>query len=554
MPRKAPFKNTFEFVANAKEIHGEKYDYSKSEYKNSIEKITIICPLDGHGEFKQLAYNHINLQYGCLKCGSLSAGDSRRSNKEEFIMKAKERHGDKFDYSKTEYKTSKDKVTVKCILHDFSFETHGSTHLEGDGGCIKCQVEKYIVSRTFTQEEFINRAKEIHGEKYNYDSVVYIKSQFKIVINCPTHGPFEQPANSHLQGDGCRKCASSSRGLLSRKSTLEFITESENIHGNKYDYSEVDYITCKDKVSIICRIHGIFEQNPNCHLSGKGCDKCGIERRVEAQRFTQEEFISKAKEIHGEKYNYDSVVYTNSQSYVAIICPTHGQFEQVANSHLQGYGCDKCAHLYNNECRRLTTDEIVERAKQVHGDKYDYSCTVYIGDDKKIDIRCRKCDCVFSQLPSNHIRAKHGCPLCVNKTEAKLLVYLMLIFPYILKQYRKDWCKNKSCLPFDFCIEELKIIIELDGAQHFRQILNWQDPCQTRRVDVFKMKCALENGYRVIRLLQQDVWENDEKWLDIHLKPLLTSDATFDVVYIDSNDIYQAHIRDMENTSIIIFE
>ena len=178
---------------------------------------------------------------------------------------------------------------------------------------------------------------------------------------------------------------------------------------------------------------------------------------------------------------------------------------------------------------------------------------VFKSSNKKYLFNCEKCSHVF-QSSLNNISSGTWCPNCVNKTEAKLLVYLMLIFPDILKQYRKDWCKNKSCLPFDFCIEELKIIIELDGAQHFRQVRTWKTHTETRRVDVFKMKCALENGYRVIRLLQEDVWENDEKWLDTHLKPLLTSEATFDVVYINSNDTYQAHIRDMENTPIIIFE
>ena len=178
---------------------------------------------------------------------------------------------------------------------------------------------------------------------------------------------------------------------------------------------------------------------------------------------------------------------------------------------------------------------------------------VFKSSGKKYWFKCGECNQEF-QSGLNNISSGTWCPNCVNKTEAKLLVYLMRIFPNILKQYRKEWCKNKSYLPFDFCIEELKIIIELDGAQHFRQVRTWKTHHETRRVDVFKMKCVLENGYRVIRLLQEDVWENDEKWLDTHLKPLFNLEATFDVVYIDSNDIYQHHIRDMENTSIIIFE
>ena len=133
-------------------------------------------------------------------------------------------------------------------------------------------------------------------------------------------------------------------------------------------------------------------------------------------------------------------------------------------------------------------------------------------------------------------------------------MYLLNISHLTVKQYRKDWCKHKFFLPFDFCIEELKIIIELDGAQHFRQVRNWKGPDKTREIDIFKMKRALQNGYRVIRLLQEDVWENDESWLDTHLKPLLNSEATFDITYIFSKDVYGDHMRDMENTPIIKFE
>ena len=112
------------------------------------------------------------------------------------------------------------------------------------------------------------------------------------------------------------------------------------------------------------------------------------------------------------------------------------------------------------------------------------------------------------------------CPHCRNKTERKLHKYLLKIFTECIRSFKQDWCKNVKHLPFDFCILFLKIIIELDGNQHFKQISNWCSPLKNIQRDIFKMKKALENGFRIIRLLQEDVWNNDESWLDTHLKPL----------------------------------
>ena len=142
----------------------------------------------------------------------------------------------------------------------------------------------------------------------------------------------------------------------------------------------------------------------------------------------------------------------------------------------------------------------------------------------------------------------------MNKTETKLLNYLLHPFPKISSQFKQEWCKKTRYLPYDFCIPDLKLIIELDGAQHFRQVHNWDSYTKTRSNDIFKMKCALENGYSIIRLLQEDVWNNDELWLDTHLKPHLKLQDAFTAIYISTHDMYTDHIIDMENTCIIQFE
>ena len=101
------------------------------------------------------------------------------------------------------------------------------------------------------------------------------------------------------------------------------------------------------------------------------------------------------------------------------------------------------------------------------------------------------------------------CSFCVNKTELKLLNELKIFYPEIQTQFRVDWCKNKYSLPFDFVIHDLKIIIELDGIQHFKQISNWKMPEEQQKIDLYKTKCANDNEYSVIRILQEDVWNNN---------------------------------------------
>ena len=190
------------------------------------------------------------------------------------------------------------------------------------------------MSRKLTTEEFIKRAKMVHGDKYDYSKVNYVNNSTKVTIICPIHGEFEQNMINHINGkQGCPKC-----GGTSKSTTEEFIEKSRKIFGDKYDYSEVNYINNRTSVTIICPEHGKFSQTPHDHLSNKiGCPKCGG-----TSKSTTEEFIEKAKRIHGDKYDYSKVNYINSHKKVIITCPKHGDFYQRPNDHLSGYGCPKC--------------------------------------------------------------------------------------------------------------------------------------------------------------------------------------------------------------------
>jgi len=179
----------------------------------------------------------------------------------------------------------------------------------------------------------IKKCIKVHGDKYDYSLVNYINSSEKIKIICPIHGIFEQLPHNHLNGNECPVCKD-------RKfTTNEFVKKSEQIHGDKYNYSLVNYINSRIKVEILCPIHGVFEQIPNNHLRGSGCKQCDVDSR----KINIFGFIKRARELHGDKYDYSLVNYINSSEKIKIICPIHGIFKQTPNNHTsQRQGCPIC--------------------------------------------------------------------------------------------------------------------------------------------------------------------------------------------------------------------
>ena len=193
--------------------------------------------------------------------------------------------------------------------------------------------------KKLTTEEFIERARKVHGDKYNYSKVNYVKNDIEVCIICPIHGDFLQTPKQHLRGQGCRKCFNDRQRKIKTLCFGEFVRKATLKHGNKYDYSKVDleHRDEKGRVCIICKKHGEFWQIPSSHIYGYGCSKCANEATLNT-----EEFVKRAKEVHGNKYDYSKVKYINNKKEVCIICPIHGEFKQIAKSHLEGNGCNKC--------------------------------------------------------------------------------------------------------------------------------------------------------------------------------------------------------------------
>lgn len=254
--------NNEQIIDRFKNVHGDRYDYSLVEYNNSKTKVKIIC--SAHGVFNQTPGKHCSKQ-GCPKC------NNKNVTTEEFIEKSIKKHGKKYDYKLVDYKNSLEKVKIICDVHGV-FEQMPKTHLKH--GCLLCGIENNANLSRKSEEHFIKQATRIHKYKYDYSKVRYKNTMTKVEVICPIHGVFKQTPNSHLRGIGCSKCGDHRMSEKRTSNKEMFINLSRNIHGDSYDYSNVEYKNSKIKVKIKCLKHGVFEQTPNSHLIGKGCPIC----------------------------------------------------------------------------------------------------------------------------------------------------------------------------------------------------------------------------------------------------------------------------------------
>jgi hypothetical protein len=187
----------------------------------------------------------------------------RRMTTADFIERARAVHGDRYDYSQTRYVDSRTKLTIICPDHG-PFSVLPPNHYYHKNGCPGCAG----VARANT-EEFINKSKAIHGDRYDYSQVEYVNTRSIVTIICPDHGPFDQEARNHVRGTGCPYC-----GGTKPLTTKTFIEKAKAIHGDRYDYTQVEYVNNRSTVTIICPDHGLFQQTGDKHLSGNGCPVC----------------------------------------------------------------------------------------------------------------------------------------------------------------------------------------------------------------------------------------------------------------------------------------
>ena len=364
---------------------------------------------------------------------------TRKRSLEEVLEKANKVHNYKYDYSLiTEYKNNSTKYPIICHEKDKDGNEHGvffvdfSHHIDRGHACTKCS--GHI---RYTRETFINKAKEKHGELFDYSKVEYVDSMTKVCIICKKHGEFWMTPHDHLSGQGCPKCRYDKIASKRRLTIDEVIKSFKKVHGDKYDYSLItEYKNNSQKLPIICPDHGLFWMSHNNHVAGKDCPVCGKKKLVDfhkSRRLSNEEVKKRIIAAHGDKYIIpDDMGYTCNMSKIKLICPKHGEFYSCACNVWSGHGCPKCNSSKLEESVRefLTANNI--KFKEQYWDKWlvRQHLDFYL-PDQNIAIECQG--------------EQHFTPVDFNGNGIE---YATKAFDYTIKKDYEKWekCSNNGVM------------------------------------------------------------------------------------------------------------
>ena len=257
----------------------------------------------------------------------------------QFLKKALETHDGKYTYVKSTYRDTQHKITVVCPEHG-EFSQNVTQHLRGNG-CLKCGSNRRVINTRLTFEEFVSKSEALHKGRYTYQKSAFEKGgRSRVRVVCSEHGPFEQQARKHLEGNGCPICARSATKADNTLTFKEFETRARVKHGGRYGYSEKDFFGARQRTTITCEKHGEFRQKAAQHLKGQGCKFCARENHALETAYTFDEAVDKARTIHGDRYEYLGL----EDGRLTIECKDHGVFTQRYANHVQRSGCRKCSN------------------------------------------------------------------------------------------------------------------------------------------------------------------------------------------------------------------
>lgn len=499
MDRKREEQKKF-FFDYCEELNGGNIDLSKFKYKGNRVKGLCKCNVCGH-EWMDTP-ELLRKRKMCPECHKKNKiFKNREETLNRYNEKAKKIYENKNISDIKFYFNEKDELTVQFYCHEkycdgieHGLQIQTGFYFLNGNGCSKCSAQP---SKSYTTEEWVRIAKSKFPE-LGYDKVKYINKETKVFLTCPIHGEFSIVPRELIGGRlYCPQCTKERKR---KEKENRFIEKSKVIHNNKYIYSNVYYENSGKKVCIICPDHGEFLVTPTNHMHGVDCPKCAVEKLKEINNKKKEDFakffIEQSKEIHGNKYIYDKVVYTGNEKKVIITCPIHGDFEQTPHAHLYGHGCPKCGFKQKGESTRMSQEEFLERVKEVHKNKgYDFSKVVYRTTNDKVTVVCPKHG-EFSTKAVYLLRG-YGCPICkMPKLEIAVLNSLIENKIKHARQKRfKSWLGGQS---LDFFIPEKNIAIECQGLQHFKNERRYKKLEEVQERDERKKRLCIENGVHLI--------------------------------------------------------
>lgn len=322
------------------------------------------------------------------------------------------------------------------------------------------------------KQTFIEKVDKIHKQKYSYEKFIFKSGNVKGIVTCPEHGDFQVTPYMHKFGRGCPTCGRNNAAKLRRTSKENFVTRSNYIHSFKYGYSKFIYINSHTSGIITCPDHGDFEQKPTNHLDGAGCPKCGRIKTINSIKLSLDELVSKWRQIHGYKHDYNKVILKDVSSKVTITClkDDHGDFEITPSAYINSkHGCPKCANIAIGNALRSNSEDFIKNSKKIHYDRYGYDKVFYKNAREKVIVFCHVIGHGdFEVTPNNHLRGR-GCPMC-NTSKGEMTIKNILLKHKIqfVSQFRIP--EVKEIFFYDFYIPEKNLLIEFHGDQHYRFI------------------------------------------------------------------------------------
>lgn len=356
------------FINKSNEIHNNKYDYKYVDYISMFNKVDIYCTKCNQ-TFPQTPNDHIHKKNGCPSCANIINAKKLRLSKDDFIMRAADIHGDKYNYDLTKFIDTKTKIDVFCKKHNETFLITPGKLLEGQG-CSKCGKDKIKLE----VEDVIEESKKIHGDKYNYDNskLSYVKTKTFFNFFCKScEVDVSQRVDEHLKGTKCKYCA----GDI--KDDLMFIKKATKIHDKRYSYLKTVYKNHKEKIIITCKEHGDFKQTPKVHLGGSGCPKCNMSKgEIEISRYLK---LNNISYIHNKTYSeYCNTKETDKKLRFDFFLPEFKLFiEYDGKQHTvaENFGSMKVSkeNRFENEQKRdIRKNQIVKDNKDFKLLRIDY--------------------------------------------------------------------------------------------------------------------------------------------------------------------------------------
>jgi hypothetical protein len=465
-------KRALHFLERANKKFNYKYTYDIASYICAKTPIEISCPI--HGSDKIRPDTHIQSETGCSDCQSaLTLQRRQKITLISFLSDCKKKHGDKYGYDKINFITRRDKITVKCPVHEY-VEINGYAHIDGRG-CPKCVDLIPAVDKEVRGAAFIRNSKDKFHLKFDYTEVRYVNQSTPIILTCIDHQErYEIAPIKHLYSKygSCKVCRAelrSYKSILNRKphnkdNKTSFINKAKTVHGDIYNYDNVHYVNSSTKVEVICDKHGPFHQVPNSHLRGSGCPVCAKEKSAQKQLPTHQTYVNKVEKAFPGKFTFELTKYRGTKKDVTITCKNHGPFTRTAELHYQ-HDCPRC----HNELRsqnRLTPietirDKVESRGGILLSKKYEKGV--------KVKVQCANGHHFSAVWPS--INSGSWCRYCdryFGERFTRHVLELMLggtfkkSFPNFLINP-----KTKRRLQLDGYDETLKIAFEYQGEQHF---------------------------------------------------------------------------------------